>query len=47
MDRRLHLGLTVTNFTNAGYADQVGDDFAQDTVRQNGRTAQLRLTWSF
>ncbi len=47
MGRRLRLTLKVTNLTNTGFSDPVGDDFAQDTVRQNGRTSRLAAEWRF
>lgn len=44
---RLRFAFTVSNATNTVFADPVGDDFRQDTVTQNGRTARLQLTWQF
>jgi outer membrane receptor protein involved in Fe transport len=45
--RGLSLALTVANLTNTRYADPVSTDFVQDAVMQDGRTARLRLSWSF
>jgi iron complex outermembrane receptor protein len=44
---RARMSLVVNNLTNTSYCDPVGDDFAQDTVAQNGRTARLFVTWGF
>jgi iron complex outermembrane receptor protein len=45
--RGLSVALTVANLTNTRYADPVSTDFVQDAVVQDGRTARLRLSWSF
>lgn len=44
---RGHLTLTISNLTNESYCDPASDDFAQNTIAQNGRTARLFLTWAF
>jgi iron complex outermembrane receptor protein len=46
-DPRLRFSGTIANLTGARYADPVSDEFAQTTMPQNGRTARLRLIWSF
>lgn len=45
--RGLSLSLTLANLTDTAYADPVSSDFLQDAVMQDGRTARLRLSWSF
>ena len=45
--RGLSLSLTVANLTNTSYADPVSTDFQQDAVVQDGRTARVRVSWSF
>jgi outer membrane receptor protein involved in Fe transport len=43
----LGFSFTVANFTNTAYADPVATDFEQASVAQDGRTARLRVSWSF
>lgn len=45
--RRGHLSLRVDDITNTRYADPVGEDFLQDTVRQYGRVGRLQFAWTF
>lgn len=37
----------VTNLTNETYSDPASDDFAQNTIAQNGRTSRLFVSWAF
>ena len=45
--RGLGLSFTIANLTNTAYADPVSTDFDQAAVAQDGRTARMRLSWSF
>jgi iron complex outermembrane receptor protein len=40
------LGFTIRNLLNAGYATPVGPELRQQSIRQDGRTFGLELTWS-
>jgi outer membrane receptor protein involved in Fe transport len=45
--RGLGFAFTVANLTDTAYADPVSTDFEQAAVVQDGRTARLRLSWTF
>ena len=47
LDPRLRYSFTISNLANQQYADPVSTDFVQAAIRQNGRTARLRLFVSF
>jgi outer membrane receptor protein involved in Fe transport len=42
----LRLGITAHNLLNAGYATPVGPELRPQSIRQDGRTFTLRLTYS-
>jgi outer membrane receptor for ferrienterochelin and colicins len=44
---RLHLSLVVTNILNTRYSDPVDDGYADEAVRQRGRTARVRFAYRF
>lgn len=39
--------VTVGNVFDHAYADPVGEDFLQDTVAREGRTARFQFSWAF
>ena len=46
LDKRLRLGFTARNLFNSGYATPVGPELRQQTIRQDGRTLAMELTFS-
>lgn len=45
--RRGHLSFNVRNLTNGRHSDPAGDDYAQQAVQQDGRTARVYMTFAF
>lgn len=41
------LTFVVSNLLNQTFSDPAGDDYTQDTIAQNGRTARAFITWAF
>ncbi|MFN7985694.1 MAG: TonB-dependent receptor [Vicinamibacterales bacterium] len=45
--RRGHVSFDIRNLTNERHSDPAGDDYAQQAVQQNGRTARVFVTFGF
>jgi hypothetical protein len=45
--RRGHITFNVRNLTNGQHSDPAGDDYMQQAVQQNGRTARIYITFAF
>ena len=45
--RRFEVALSFYNLFDESYAYAVGDEHVQDTIPQDGRTFDLRLTYRF
>ena len=44
---RLDLSVSVYNLFDKNYGDPVSADFVQDTIRQDGRSCRVKLTYAF
>ena len=45
--RRGHVSFDIRNLTNERHSDPAGDDYLQQAVQQNGRTARVFVTFGF